>query len=117
MKKISLIFGVLFFVVSCEAIFVDNISNKAIVLLAPTNNATVTTGTVKFNWSAVEGADTYHIQIASPDFQNASQIVLDSITANTSVMKELEAGNYEWRVSASNSEFFTENITYTFIIN
>lgn len=117
MKKKLLTFCFLIFLFSCEAIFVEDISDRNVFLLAPTNNSEVANGAILFNWNSVEDTDSYQIQIAIPDFQNASQILLDSITTNTSITKELEIGEYQWRVKAMNSDYETPYSTSSFSVN
>jgi hypothetical protein len=117
MKKSFLILVLLCSLLSCEAIFVEDISDTMVVLLAPTDNAEVTSGSVRFDWSPIEDTDFYQIQIATPNFKNASQILLDSIAINTSITKNLEVGVYEWRVKASNSDYTTSYSTNAFIVN
>jgi len=115
-KNISLIFLLIFFS-NCEAIFVEDISDKAVVLLAPTENATVSSGTVQFNWQSVPDATNYELQIATPTFLNANQIVLDTLITKTSFSKTLEVGDYEWRVKAINSDYSTNHTTTSFTVN
>ena len=117
MKKSFLILIVLFSLLSCEAIFVEDISDRTVVLLAPTNNTEVVNGSIIFTWGAIEDIAAYQIQIATPNFQNASQILLDSISIETSFTKELVAGSYEWRVKASNSDYTTNYSSNAFIVN
>jgi hypothetical protein len=117
MKKTCLILVLLCSLLSCEAIFVEDVSDRTVVLLAPTNNIEVANGSIVFTWGSIEGIDTYQIQIATPNFQNASQILLDSISIKTSFTKELEVGYYEWRVKASNSDYVTSYSASAFIVN
>jgi len=97
---------------SCsEIIFEQDISDSYVNILAPTNSTTLTTGNISFNWEAVSDADKYQIQIATPNFANAKQIVLDSLTENTSYVIQLLPNNYEWRVRGVNSAFETAYFT------
>ena len=117
MKKRIFILVLLATFLSCEAIFIEDISDRTVVLLAPTNNTEVTNGDVIFTWHSVEDAEMYQIQIATPNFQNASQFLLDSLITTTSFIKDLEIRDYEWRVKASNSDYSTEYSTNAFIVN
>jgi hypothetical protein len=117
MKKSFLILVLLCSLLSCEAIFVEDISDRTVVLLAPTNTTEVVNGSIVFTWDAIEDVDAYQIQIATPNFQKASRILLDSISIKTSFTKELAAGSYEWRVKASNSDYATNYSTNGFIVN
>jgi len=103
--------------ISCEVILVEDISNESILLLAPSVNSEVPSGNISFSWQLVNEADSYNIQIASPNFENASQILLDSITSSISANKNLEVGEYQWRVKAINSEYETPFSTVSFTVN
>ncbi len=93
---------------SCEEIInVENISNDNVQILAPTNNAQLSDGAISFNWQGLSGADSYELQIATPNFASATQIVLDSTVNSNSFTKTLSAGAYEWRIRALNSAFAT----------
>ena len=69
---------------------------------------------VNFNWNSVNEAESYLVQIATPNFENASQLVLDSVIVidtsftGTSVSRMLLDNTYEWRVKAFNSDFETD---------
>lgn len=107
MKKIILIICIGFITIACEYITeVEDISNKSVTILAPTNNSVINTEAI-FTWEALDDAENYHIQIATPSFENASQIVLDTLIEKTNQTKSLPIGSYEWRVRAENSEYVT----------
>ncbi len=114
--------GVVFLIVSilllsCEEIInVENISNDTIQILAPTNNAQLADGAVSFNWQGLSGADGYELQIATPNFAAATQIVLDSTVSSNSFIKTLTAGAYEWRIRGVNSAFATPYTANSFSI-
>lgn len=116
MKRLSLVFLVLS-CIGCEAIFVEDISNDLVILLAPSENSEVTQGSTNFRWQLLDQADVYQIQIATPSFENASQIVLDSIVESNTAQKMLEAGTYQWRVKALNSDYQTNYSTAGFTVN
>ncbi len=114
MKKNFLLLLAIGLLYSCEAIFVENISNATVSILAPTEGTTVTKGAVNFNWNVVEDVESYQIQIATPTFTNASQIVLDTIITKTSFSKILSIGSYQWRVKAINTEYQTKYTSTSF---
>jgi hypothetical protein len=99
---------------SCEAIFVEDISDATVTILAPSSGSVVANGAVNFNWQVVNDAETYQVQIAIPTFLNASQIVLDTTIAKTSFTKDLTVGKYQWRVKALNSDYHTNYTTTSF---
>lgn len=102
---------------SCEAVFLDDLSNNTVVVLAPLNDAQLNVGSNAFSWELLENAETYQIQIATPNFTNANQIVLDSVTTSRMIVHDLTAGTYEWRVKALNSEYETPFSTVNFTVN
>ncbi len=55
----------------------------------------------------MEGSINYEIQIATPSFANASQLVLNTVTDSTFYQVELIENEYEWRVRAQNSGYST----------
>ncbi len=116
MKKVyyTLILACLF---SCEAVFLEDISDKSVILLAPLNNSQLDLGNNTFSWQLLDDAESYQIQIATPGFENANQIILDSIVIDNSVMQNLNSGTYQWRVKASNSEYDTRYTTVSFTVN
>jgi len=95
---------------SCEQVLLQtDISDKTVILNAPADGASLDFTSINFNWTAIEDASQYRFQLATPDFDNANQIlediVLDSITQYTLVLNENE---YQWRVQALNNAYKTE---------
>lgn len=117
MKKNLIVLCSIILLWNCEAIFVEDLSNETIVLLAPLDNTEVINGSIQFNWQQVSDSVKYTIQIATPSFDAASQIVLDSITTSTVISKNLEVGDYQWRIKASNSGYSTNYSTSSFKVN
>lgn len=82
MKIIKALFGLLLvaFLGSCQDILeVTDISDQNVQLLAPSDSTVVVQTSVQFNWNEVYEASQYHIQVASPNFENAAQILVDSL--------------------------------------
>jgi hypothetical protein len=110
---------------SCEDILeVTDISSQAVNLLAPTNGTVLTDNTVNLNWEHVEEATGYTVQVATPNFENATQILIDSVIEMdtlghlpTQLQQNLLNGNYEWRVKAFNSGFETLYASSMFQVN
>jgi hypothetical protein len=102
---------------SCDDIIeVENISENTITVLAPTNNSVLAEGDITFSWDGLQDATQYRLQIATPAFENASQILLDSTITLINFSNPLELGNYEWRVRAENSEYQTIYTTQNFTV-
>ena len=102
---------------NCEAVFIENISEETIVLLAPSNNVQIDSIEIQFNWKPLQDATAYEIQIATPTFEAATQLVLDSIVTNTIISKNLHLGAYQWRVRGKNAAYSTNFTTNSFTIN
>lgn len=115
MSKIILPLALLLAIItSCEDLLeVPDISEQEVQLLAPLDSSIVSDTVVNFNWNSIVEANSYVIQVATPNFENASQYVLDSIMPVDSTFvgakfsKSLSSGNYEWRVKAMNSDYET----------
>ncbi len=108
MKRIALFISIVISIIACEDITeIEDISDKTVTILAPTNNAILDTLITTFTWEAIEDADNYYVQVATPNFEQATQIVIDTLLANTSYSKLLPANSYEWRVRAENSGYKT----------
>ncbi len=117
MKKNILLLIAIGLLLSCEAIFVEDISNDSVTILAPKEKTAVPKGSINFNWNLINDAEVYHLQIATPTFTSASQIVLDTIISKRFYTKNLEIGNYQWRIKAKNSEYETDYTTTSFEVN
>ena len=112
-------------IIACEDILEEpDISSSQVDVFAPLDNTVLTNNTVNFNWDTVTDARSYRVQVAQPDFENAQQLVLDSImvldslgNVSTSVEQTLLNGNYAWRVKASNGGFETAYTTQRFQVN
>jgi len=118
MKKIFVV-SLFVYLLSCEEIINEqNITNDTIDLLAPTENVVLKTGTtITFNWEVLNGATEYQLQIATPNFSGAIQIVRDTLLSkNSFVIDSLSVSNYEWRVKGLNSAYETEYTINGFVV-
>lgn len=117
MKKVQIYIASFFLVfTSCEAVFIENISNKSVILISPSDKAEISTGEINFNWNLIEDAEVYQLQIAIPDFNNPLQILTDTIVSKTIFKKDLLVNEYEWRVKAKNSEYETAYSISAFVV-
>lgn len=122
MRKLGWLLLVVFFMYSCDDIIeVEDISDRTVILVAPTNDAILSSGTIHFDWEPVEDAESYRIQIATPDFDAPLQIVedstlVDSTATNTTFSTSLDEGAYQWRVRAQNSDYQTNYTTQSFTV-
>ena len=58
----------------------------------------------------------YELQIATPNFENATQLVQDTLLVNTGFTQLLDDGNYEWRIRGLNEESTTDFTTTSFSV-
>lgn len=102
---LGLVFVTLF---SCEEIIMEkDISKSQVILLAPAQNAQFNSTGVTFTWEPVVDAAEYQLQIATPNFENPLQIILDTTIKENNYTQQLPVGNYQWRVKAINSAYST----------
>jgi hypothetical protein len=123
-KTLLFLLFLVFFATSCEDILeVPDISNQQVKLLAPSQGSIVTDSVVSFNWNDIVEADAFIMQVATPNFESANQIVLDttlivdSTFVGTRISRKLPINDYEWRVKALNSVFETEFSTIGFRVD
>lgn len=104
-------------IASCDDIIeVEDISQKTVTILAPTNSSVLSSSNVTFSWQSVTDADHYRLQLATPSFSEATQIVVDSLVTITSFSTELTPKNYEWRIRAENTGYATAFSTQSFLV-
>jgi len=117
MKKYLYSVCIILLFVSCSDIIeVQDITDEAVNLIAPADNAQVNITTLTLSWETVENAESYQVQIARPNFENILQLELDSTITENSISVNVVAGNsYQWRVRAKNSDYSTPYTTYSFI--
>ncbi|AWX43276.1 hypothetical protein HME9304_00263 [Flagellimonas maritima] len=120
------ILGSIFIILlGCEDILeVPDISDRTVPVLAPLDETLLSSNTVNFNWQAVDDATAFEIQIATPNFDNTTQIVLDSIIVEdtlgniaTRIVQNLPNGNYSWRIKAMNSDYETAYALNDFLVD
>lgn len=117
MKNVFSILVVFLGFIACDAIIeVPDISNETVTVLAPTNGSIVDTTLVNFSWQALEDAKTYQVQVATPSFNAASQMLMDTIVTKTYVSGQFSVNAFEWRVKALNSGYETTYTTQNFSV-
>lgn len=116
-KKALFLLLVLIGLCSCDDIIeVVDISNETVTILAPMDQTSINIPKVTFSWQTLEYAESYHVQVATPNFNEASQILLDTVVTKRAVSKTLSTNDYEWRINAKNSDYETAYVTQSFIV-
>ncbi|MEL4309119.1 hypothetical protein [Joostella sp. CR20] len=90
-----------------DIVKVPDITQDKVIVIAPAHQTTVKGNVVNFTWEPLADADSYLLQVASPNFEQASQVYVDSLLVETSFEKELLPNDYQWRVKAINSAYET----------
>jgi len=117
MRKILTYFLFSLSFTACDDIFeVGDISDNTVELLAPSDNSILNILTPTFSWTPLEEAENYHLQIATPNFSEATQIVLDTLVTESNYAVSLDTIAYQWRVRAENSGYQTDYTTQSFSI-
>ena len=94
--------------VSCKDFFEKNIEQEQIEIISPKNGYVSSDLNVYFTWSDIQGAITYKLLIASPSFDTASNLYIDTSTNSSPLMISLSPGDYQWKVRAENNSSFTD---------
>jgi len=118
MKKYSLYTALLTILfLGCEEPFIEeNLTESTINILAPTDKAVIENTSINFSWDAVDQATSYRLQIARPTFEDAFQIIEDTVVSGTSFRTELVKNRYEWRVRGQNSGTSTSYVQAAFTV-
>lgn len=104
-------------VLSCEDLFVVDISDKTITVLTPLEGRVYTDTEVSFFWEPLEGASVYHIQVFKPSYLNMQGVCYDTICSLNSLKFVLAPDKYEWRIRAENDYYRTEYFYNKFEVN
>jgi len=99
------------FCISCEDIFEEDITDKALTVESPLDQSTILGNTVQFRWSELEGVTQYKLQVKE---DSSNIIILDSTVTETSLTYGLNEGEYNWRVRGENSVYNTGYTVDTF---
>lgn len=96
--------------------FDNDISGEEVQIIAPVDGAVVSNSEVTFSWEAVPFAENYKIQIATPNFENATQLLANEVLTTTSYSHTFLDGEYQWRVKAINSVSETLYSTFSLTV-
>lgn len=111
------IIPVLILLIGCDDIVeVEDISQQTVTVLAPVTNSVFTDGTLSLSWAALNDADHYRLQVATPTFAEATQIIVDSLLTLTNFTMEFSPNAYQWRVRAENSGYVTAFSIQDFLV-
>lgn len=101
---------------SCEEIIEENIEKENLNILAPLDSLTVSS-TVTFLWDEMDGADAYHLQIVSPNFDSLIVLLQDTLVEGNRFTTTLSRGTYQWRLRGENSAYASGYVTRTLFVD
>lgn len=116
MKAKLLPFILLFTLIGCEPFLEDDISDKTVVILGPTDKDTSDLTSQTFWWEEMDEAANFRFQIVSPSFSNASNLYKDTLLVDNRVVMSLIPGEYEWQVRGENGETETAYQTRSLVV-
>ncbi|MCM1722609.1 hypothetical protein [Bacteroides ovatus] len=90
---------------SCDDFFEDDISDKTIQVICPSDKTEISSNKISFVWSEEDGVEKYHVVIVSPSFDKAQQLVCDTILTSYKMELQLPKGDYQWSIQAENSGY------------
>ena len=94
-------------VTGCDSFFEDDISNRTVELVSPADKVETDIVSQTFYWNAMEGASSYRLQIVTPSFDIAENLLLDTLVTDNKYAYTLFPAEFEWRVRAENSVYQT----------
>ena len=87
--------------VACSDLLVTEVADARIDLVVPVQGASVAAGSVRFAWDPVAGAQAYRLEIATPAFEGATDLLpVRAPLPSTERTIEVAPGTYQWRVTA-----------------
>ena len=117
LKVVVILLGLNILFYSCSDIIEQNISNKQISILAPTDGYKTSISTQVFWWDELKGAEKYNLQIVRPGFSSIQNFILDTNVIGNKYTCSLVPGTYQWRIKGVNNGSSTEYITRTLIMD
>lgn len=115
--KILLLASIVTICLSCDDIIEADLADEVFIMMTPPPNFESNTSTINFFWEEVDGAESYRLQVAKPDFVEPIQIFIDSTYRSNSASVNLSAGIYEWRMRAENVNSFTTYVYGNLVVD
>ena len=105
------------FLYSCKDIVETDLSKKSLGNLVPADNIVTSSYNQTFRWDPIDGATSYNLQIAKPNFTTPIAYFLDTTIKTNQFTSTLIPGIYQWRVKALNKSSYTAFITNNLTID
>lgn len=101
-------------ILACTTIIEEDIENDSVKLLSPPNDYISKDGTLTFWWEQIDGAENYELQVVSKSFDYVETLIVDTLLSTNKYSKQIDAGEYSWRVRAINDGYKTNYTSQTF---
>ncbi|MCB0395292.1 MAG: hypothetical protein KDD36_01485 [Flavobacteriales bacterium] len=108
----------MFVIKACKDFFEEDITNKQVKIIAPTDKLKSKNRENLFLWEEVKGALSYHLQVVHPSFDSIVEFAVDSLIQADRVTLVLNQGReYQWRLRAENGSSYTPYVYRTLTID
>ena len=102
--------------ISCDEIFVDDITDDSIELISPVDGAKVNSNRIEFSWSTLTGADEFRFQLIASSFTSEAPVLIDTIVQKNWLELTIPAAEYQWRVRGINESYRSLYSVRTFTV-
>lgn len=116
LKWLFSVFTMFSFCVSCTEILETDIRDEVVQIIAPSDSCILSDTVLWFSWEAMEGADHYVFQVATPSFTQAERMVVDSVLSQNNLELPMTRGAFEWRIKGVNSAYESAYATLSFVL-
>lgn len=86
---------------ACTEFLVPELDEASLIVNSPKDSLISKEGNITFWWEGNPDADSYQLQIVSPDFDNPV-FLFDTLLEHNIVQKQLLDANYLWRIRMQN---------------
>lgn len=101
----------------CSEIFVEDFSDKTLLLTSPADGIRTTNRMVTFSWDAISSDAQYRIRVVKGTFTQTEALLVDSTITETSWDRLFDLGSYQWQLEAFNAESSVFSTVRTFNID
>jgi len=112
-----LFIAIIFLHQGCKDVFSNDITRGRLNIVSPSDSFVTNNSNVPFIWDALDGAETYHLQIVQPSFDSIQQLIADTMIVDTKYIFSFLPGKYQWRIRAENSGSTTTYIVRNIVVD
>jgi len=113
-----LLAGIFLGITSCEDITEEDISEKDVRLIAPSDDLITDQSTITFWWDSIPEVAEYNLVVVSESFDYIEKLVLDTILLKSHFQHQFRvSGRYEWYVKALNYWSNASSDTFSLVVS